>query len=979
MQDVLFFLVVFLQLHATGSFSVRLSGGPNLCVGRVEVFHQGEWGTVCDDDWDMRDVAVVCRELDCGEGLSAPPGAWFGEGTGPIWLNEVRCVGTEWQLHACRHLGFRKHVCTHEEDASAICSAQRFPPFTAFPPHTSGRRSNVASETAAMPVSPTPAEGSTALRLVGGRSRCSGRLEVFHEGQWGSVCDDMWDLMDVAVVCRELGCGEALAAPGSAFFGEGSSAIWLDDVQCQGKEAMLAECLASPWGTHNCRHTEDAGAVCSGEMPLAMVEEHLAMLTRTIAPQRPRSTAPVRTPHPTRSSRLWAEHATHEPSLHKQKSPTEGPSEVELGGQWQVRLVGGPGFCAGRVEVLYKGQWGTVCDDGWDLVDAAVVCRELGCGAPLLSTGNARYGPGSGPIWLDDVNCTGTESTLRRCRSQPWGQHNCNHHEDASVICTGRWKPLSLSKAASDSNVAGQTPDPTTQDPGPADLPGLQSTFDMTEATVTPQESPTTWEVELSNTGYPEEPFQMTHNVEYNVETQSMSPWDIAETTPIPEIPQHVQETKSTSPPKTSLAHQREQEPTYPSVKSHPPHTMQELESERESEPTSPQDMNEIILNPGALQHVQEMKLTSPPQTSPSTHRWEQVATFSSTESQPPSAMWGLESERETEPINPSGTELPTVTQGLKPATEKVLPIHWDNTPAVPPVTQNKEVTPSSAETQPTSATWGLEPARETEAIEHVGMKKALFSDSLEATSEMQLPAITPTVQPLKDVEVVSFDVIDSEEIRSLKDQVQQERSNTDSHTMPNTESTSAPNASSSWDGTDVHDTTALLPKTVLPTVYEDGQLADGLESSGDTEKGENSTNKVTTPGLTEAPGPSRPSVEPVIQVAKLSKSSPGCPVGPQTTEPRKEDQSCCCSPTALGTVVHAMEGLHEELGSLSSAIKHQGSQLEMVAHSLAQLAASVNHLVGVLPGLLRPSPAQPPSVSYRQEESQVQNQLPLK
>lgn len=108
-----------------------------------------------------------------------------------------------------------------------------------------------------------------------------------------------------------------------------------------------------------------------------------------------------------------------------------------ISGQWEVRLVGGPGFCAGRVEVLFKGHWGTVCDDGWDLVDAAVVCRELGCGAPLLSIGNARYGPGSGPIWLDDVNCTGTESTLRRCRSQPWGQHNCNHHEDASVICTG--------------------------------------------------------------------------------------------------------------------------------------------------------------------------------------------------------------------------------------------------------------------------------------------------------------------------------------------------------------------------------------------------------------------------------------------------------------------------------------------------------------------------------------------------------------
>lgn len=353
-------------------------------------------------------------------------------------------------------------------------------------------------------------------------------------------------------------------------------------------------------------------------------------------------------------------------------------------------------------------------------------------------------------------------------------------------VFLGRWKPLSLPKAASDPNVAEQTPDPTIQDPGPADVPGLQSTFDMTEATVTPQEFPTTWEVELPNTRYPDEPIQATHNVEHNVETQSMSPWDVAETTPISEIPQHIQEMKSTSPPKTSLAHQREQEPTYPSVKSHPPHTMQELESERDSEPTAPQDMNEIIPNPGALQHVQEMKLTSPPQTSPSTHRWEQVTTFSSTESQPSSATWDPESERETEPTNLSGTELPTVTQGLKPTTEKALFIHWDNTPEVPPVTHNEEPT-KSAETQPTSATWDLEPARETEATEHVGTKQSLFPDSLETTSEMQVPTVTPTVQPLEHVEVVSFDVTDSEEISPLKDQVHQERTNTNSHTMHNT------------------------------------------------------------------------------------------------------------------------------------------------------------------------------------------------
>lgn len=101
---------------------MRLAGGPGQCAGRVEVLHTGRWGTVCDDDWGLPDAAVVCRELGCGTALAAPTGAWFGEGSGPIWLNGLRCRGGEGRLAQCRHRGWRSHVCTHEEDASAVCS-----------------------------------------------------------------------------------------------------------------------------------------------------------------------------------------------------------------------------------------------------------------------------------------------------------------------------------------------------------------------------------------------------------------------------------------------------------------------------------------------------------------------------------------------------------------------------------------------------------------------------------------------------------------------------------------------------------------------------------------------------------------------------------------------------------------------------------------------------------------------------------------
>lgn len=103
-----------------------------------------------------------------------------------------------------------------------------------------------------------------------------------------------------------------------------------------------------------------------------------------------------------------------------------------------VRLVGGSSQCSGRVEIFYKGKWGTVCDDDWEMSNADVVCRQLGCGHAVSAPTSAHFGRGSGPIWMDNVECTGQEAALTQCTHQGFGENNCGHGEDAGVICLGK-------------------------------------------------------------------------------------------------------------------------------------------------------------------------------------------------------------------------------------------------------------------------------------------------------------------------------------------------------------------------------------------------------------------------------------------------------------------------------------------------------------------------------------------------------------
>ncbi|XP_019132960.2 deleted in malignant brain tumors 1 protein isoform X2 [Larimichthys crocea] len=213
-----------------GHQAVRLVGGADRCAGRVELWRDGRWGTVCDDQWDLQDANVVCAQLGCGYALEVTgQGGSFPPGRGPVYLDELNCTGKEKNLWACPDAQDEPD-CGHKEDAGVICSEMR------------------------------------AIRLTGGLDRCSGKLEVHRNGSWGTVCDNCWNQNLASMVCSMLHCG-AQAVKMSQFVPpllHNNGTLWY--YSCNPGAQDLWKCAEYNSVQHLCLYSKASGVICNGSL-----------------------------------------------------------------------------------------------------------------------------------------------------------------------------------------------------------------------------------------------------------------------------------------------------------------------------------------------------------------------------------------------------------------------------------------------------------------------------------------------------------------------------------------------------------------------------------------------------------------------------------------------------------------------------------------------------------------------------------------
>ncbi|KAL1265266.1 hypothetical protein QQF64_003293 [Cirrhinus molitorella] len=377
-QLLLLLLVAAPLANGIPGFQARLVDGRTKFEGRLEVLYNGAWGTVCDDEVNINLANVVCRELGFSRGLSWAHSAKFGEGSGPIWLDNVACSGTESSLSDCRSNGWGVSDCTHAEDLGVICSPDR-PNQGHVPRYHEDPISQTSNVVSNAPLAIPPAASSP-----------------HHRGH------------EIA-----LNRGRGPSSP-----------------QLNGHRIQLRRYESTVTARAN-----DNGLPRGHQIPDFLRSRTSYRRTQEVTPRQttrhperpPLEPEPVYSPEPEHSNRMDLDFT----DMDQQSSGSVQLDEVRLrpvlANTQSAAMV-----TEGVVEVKHAGKWRQVCSLGWDLSSSRVVCGMLGFpSAEQLDTRvyrklwdskmedpATRSAVSKKAFWIERVQCLGTEISLGQCRAQ---------------------------------------------------------------------------------------------------------------------------------------------------------------------------------------------------------------------------------------------------------------------------------------------------------------------------------------------------------------------------------------------------------------------------------------------------------------------------------------------------------------------------------------------------------------------------------
>ncbi|XP_047464036.1 scavenger receptor cysteine-rich type 1 protein M130 isoform X2 [Mugil cephalus] len=368
-----------------GGKKLILRDGDTPCEGHVEVYYNNEWGFVGDKLWSRETEQVVCRSTHCGEPVSSENVSRPKDSK--VWLNELKCNGTEKNLWDCVNPGWAVSYYRKLTVKKIKCS------------------SNIT------------------LDLDG--FDCAGVVRYLKDGKPpGHFCKDGWGPSEYNLLCDSLGCGKAKT-------GSDSYPGWMVGNAHRNSAKMKINC-GGITGLKNAWQCVESESPTSCEPAATVCEAHKRLQTRGSS-----CSGQLEKEH----NNQWVPVSSNTTNLEEacrlmhcgglNRSSFNETQHLECTDKVEVFLGGTEDRCYGEVHIKVNDTDKPVCGSTWTVNEANVVCRELGCGKVTgfsTKTGNRKSG------WMDSVRCSGNEASLWHCQ----GKHQDSQCQNiASVICSG--------------------------------------------------------------------------------------------------------------------------------------------------------------------------------------------------------------------------------------------------------------------------------------------------------------------------------------------------------------------------------------------------------------------------------------------------------------------------------------------------------------------------------------------------------------